>query len=111
MGNFGIPVFHISEESLHQSIYPQDAGILFPYHKPAGLPGGTGINARTAFQYVTQVMNSTKISMEQIHSIMQQAKEGGYHICGDVWIYQLLTDTSNTDQDTIVLEFALQQSI
>ena len=49
--------------------------------------------------------------MLQIHSVMQQAKEDGYHICGDVWIYQLLTDTSNTDHDTVVLEFALQQSV
>ena len=49
--------------------------------------------------------------MLQIHSIIQQAKEDGYHICGDVWIYQLLTDTSNTDQDNIVSEFALHQSI
>ena len=52
-----------------------------------------------------------QISMEQIHSILQQAREDGYHICGDVWIYQLLTDTSNTDHDTVVLEFALQQSV
>ena len=107
----GIPVFHISYESLQTSTYPQDTGILFPYRKPADLPGGNRINACTAFQYVTQVMNHTQISMEQIHSILQQAREYGYHICGDVWIYQLLTDTSNTDQDTVVLEFALQQSI
>lgn len=106
----GIPVFHISEESLHKSTYPHDAGILFPYHKPVDLPGGVRINARTVFQYVAQVPNHSVISMEQIHSIIQTAQKHGYHLCGNVWIYQLLSDTCHSDLDTVVLEFGMQET-
>lgn len=105
----GIPVFHIADETLYQSVYPQDIGILFPHHKPEDLPGGIMIPSHKAFQFVTQVPNNKQISMEQIRSAMNIGSQNGYQICGDVWIYQVLTDTTDTDQDTVVVEFKIQE--
>lgn len=104
-------VYRISLESLKQSTYPVDTGLLFAYNHPNDNYKYQEITEHIFYRTIVEVPSNQTISMKQLKQIIQTMHTRGYQECGDIFIYQALTTGNDYGIDVICVEFIVQKTI
>ncbi len=104
-------VYRIRLESLKQSTYPVDTGLLFAYNHPNDNYKYQEIAEHIFYRTIVEVPSNQTISMKQLKQIIQTMHTRGYQECGDIFIYQALTTGNDYGIDVICVEFIVQKTI
>lgn len=105
----GEAVYRISLESLKQSTYLVDKGLLFAYNHPNDNYKYQEIAEHIFYRTIVEVPSNQTISIKQLKQIIQTMHTRGYQECGDIFIYQALTTGNDYGIDVICVEFIVQK--
>ena len=103
-------VYRISLESLKQSTYPVDTGLLFAYNHPSDNYAYQEISEHIFYRTIVEVPSNQTISIKQLKQIIQTMHTRGYQECGDIFIYQALTTGNDYGIDIICVEIIAQKT-
>ena len=102
-------VYHIPQDTLQQSSYPTDTGLLFTENHPNDNYTYQHIPEHMFYRTIVEVPSNQIISMTKLQELIQEMHTRGYQECGDIFIYQTLVTGNACETDIICVEFVVKQ--
>lgn len=100
-------VFRIQSHHKNNANYPQDTGLLLIEQSRLLQIPNEEIPAYQYIRFIQEVDTRKQIQIDEIHQLEERIKQLGYTTYGDIYIYSIFHNLSNTNIETICIEFMI----